>query len=195
MAAAKASAAPVPHARLRTQYQESIRPELMKSLGIANIYAAPEIRKITVSCGVGDAKDNKKFMENATKILERVTGQKPVITRAKRSIAQFRLREGMQVGCCVTLRGNRMYEFLDRFINVVVPRIRDFRGLKRKFDGRGNYNVGIGDQSVFPEISGDLLETPQGLNVAIVISGGNDAHSLALLEAYRFPFKPLEEDV
>ena len=147
-------------ARLRARYSDEIRPKLMEELGIKNIHQAPALKKITLSCGVGKAKDDKKLLENAVGILERVSGQKAVITRARRSIAQFRLREGMAVGACVTLRGDRMYEFLDRLINVITPRIRDFRGLKRRLDGRGNYSMGISEQSVFPEVDGAFLETP-----------------------------------
>lgn len=176
-------------ARLRDQYMGEIREQLKEKLGISNNHALPRLLKITVSCGVGDAKDNKKLLENAVGILERVTGQKAVTTRARKSIAQFRLRQGMLVGARVTLRGAQMYEFLDRLINVVIPRIRDFRGLKRKLDGHGNYNMGLAEQSVFPEVDGDLLETTQGMNIAMTIRSQSDDHSVALLEAYKFPFR------
>ena len=179
-------------ARLRHTYADEIRPKLMKRLGIENQYACPKITKITVSCGVGKAKDDKKLLENATAILGRITGQKAVVTKARRSIAQFRLRQGMNVGARVTLRGDRMYEFLDRLINVVVPRIRDFRGLKNRLDGRGNYNMGLTEQSVFPEIETALLERPQGMNIAITMSGENDDWSRALLEEFNFPFRQKE---
>jgi large subunit ribosomal protein L5 len=180
-------------ARLRDQYFETIRPQLMEKLGLDNALAAPRLQKISLSCGVGDAKDNKKVLQNAMAILERVSGQKPVATKARKSIAQFRLRAGMTVGCRVTLRGARMYEFLDRLINVVCPRIRDFRGLKQRFDGSGNFNLGLAEQSVFPEVDGELLELPQGMNIALTIRSKSDEHSRALLEAYRFPFRPVEE--
>jgi len=176
-------------ARLRDQYFSEIRPKLKEQLGIDNDLAIPRLQKITLSCGVGGAKDNKKLLEYAIGILEQVTGQKAVTTRARKSIAQFRLRQGMLVGARVTLRGARMYEFLDRLINVVVPRIRDFRGLKRKLDGKGNYNMGLHEQSVFPEVSGDLLENPQGMNISLTIRSQSDEHSIALLEAYNFPFR------
>lgn len=179
-------------ARLRDLYFDEIRPKLRQGLVIDNDLALPRLQKITLSCGVGGAKDNKKLLENAVGILETVSGQKAVTTRARKSIAQFRLRQGMLVGARVTLRGERMYEFLDRLINVVIPRIRDFRGLKRKLDGTGNYNMGIHEQSVFPEISGDLLEPDQGLNVALTIRSRSDAHSVALLESFGFPFRSEE---
>lgn len=182
-------------ARLRDQYFSDVRPKLREKLGVTNDNALPRIEKITVSCGVGDAKDNKKLLETAVGILERVTGQKAVQTRARKSIAQFRLRAGMLVGARVTLRGERMYEFLDRLINVVAPRIRDFRGLKRKLDGQGNYNMGLAEQTVFPEVDGDLLETTQGMNIAMTIRSQSDDHSIALLEAYNFPFRREEATV
>ncbi len=182
-------------ARLRDQYLSTIRDDLKTKLGIDNPHALPRLKKITVSCGVGDAKDNKKLLTNAVAILEKITGQKAVITRARKSVAQFRLRQGMAVGCRVTLRGARMYEFLDRLVNVVIPRIRDFRGLKRSLDGRGNFNMGLNEQSVFPEIDTDLLEFTQGMNIAITIAGGSDEHSAALLEAFSFPFRREEATV
>ena len=180
------------HARLREHYTDTVRPKLQERLGITNVHAVPRLTKITVSCGVGKAKDDKKLLENATEILARITGQKAVITKARKSIAQFRLRDGMPVGARVTLRGERMYEFFDRLINVVVPRIRDFRGLRRSMDGRGNFNMGLTEQSVFPEVDGGLLEKPQGMNIAITISGGRDDWSFALLEEFNFPFKAKE---
>jgi large subunit ribosomal protein L5 len=175
-------------ARLRDQYFGEVREKLHTQLEITNDMALPRVMKITLSCGVGDAKDNKKILENALGILERVSGQKPVARRARKSIAQFRLREGMVVGACVTLRGAKMYEFLDRLINVAIPRIRDFRGLKRKLDGHGNYNMGLSEQSVFPEVDGDLLDIPQGMNIALTIRSRSDQDSIALLESYGFPF-------
>jgi len=181
-------------ARLRDQYFDTIRAQVMKDLGLDNTFAAPRLMKITLSCGVGDAKDNKKLLTNALEILERVSGQKPVATKARKSIAQFRLRQGMVVGCRVTLRGAKMYEFLDRLINVVIPRIRDFRGLKSKFDGSGNFNMGLQEQTVFPEVDGDLLETPQGMNIAMTIRSNSDEHSKALLDGYKFPFRRAEEE-
>ncbi len=182
-------------ARLRDKYFQEIRPRLAEALKISNLHAVPRLRKITVSCGVGQAKDNKKALETALKVLERVTGQKAVPTRARVSVAQFRLRQGMQIGARVTLRGPRMYEFLDRLINVVTPRIRDFRGLKRTLDGSGNYSMGLHEQSVFPEIDTDLLDSPQGMNITMTISGGSDENSAALLEAFGFPFRREEASV
>lgn len=176
-------------ARLREKYQQEVRDQLAKNLGLKNPMALPELDKITLSCGVGKAKDNKKFMSNAVEILTRIAGQKPVITKARRPIAQFKLREGMPVGTKVTLRGDVAYEFLDRLISVVIPRIRDFRGLHARFDKQGNYNMGIAEQSVFPEIDGELLESPQGLNIAITIKNADDGGGQALLEAFGFPFK------
>ena len=182
-------------ARLRTLYLNEVRKGLMDKFSIDNLHAVPEIRKITVSAGVGQAKDNKKALEHAVKVLETVTGQKSITTKARVSVAQFRLRQGMPIGVQVTLRGDRMYEFLDRLINVVVPRIRDFRGLKRRLDGSGNYSMGIHEQSVFPEVDVDLLDMPQGMNVTITISGGSDERSAALLEAFGFPFRREEAKV
>ena len=144
---------------------------------------------------MGKAKDNKKLLQDAVEIVTRVTGQKTVVTKARRPIAQFKLREGMPVGCMVTLRGDRAFEFLDRLISVVIPRIRDFRGLPRRADGQGNYNMGIVEQSVFPEIGTDLLESPQGMNIAITIRNGANGAGMALLEAYSFPFRREEETV
>jgi large subunit ribosomal protein L5 len=180
-------------ARLRDQYYKNVRGRLQERLHLPNAMAVPRLQKITVSCGVGKGKENKKLFEYATNILTRITGQKSIVTKAKKSVAQFKLREGMNIGAMVTLRGARAYEFLDRLIQVVIPRIRDFRGLSRKFDGRGNYNMGLAEQSVFPEVDGELLEQPQGMNISISISGGSDERSLALLEEFNFPFRPAQE--
>jgi large subunit ribosomal protein L5 len=182
-------------ARLKTHYEQILIPRLQERLGIQNRLALPRLEKITVSAGVGRAKDNKKLLENATTILTQITGQKAVATRARVSIAQFKLREGMPVGCRVTLRGDRAYEFLDRLVQVVIPRIRDFRGLPARFDGRGNYNMGLGEQSVWPEIGTELLEFPQGMNIAITIRGGSDESSRVLLEEFGFPFQREEAPV
>jgi large subunit ribosomal protein L5 len=177
-------------ARLWDQYKQTIRPRLMERLAITNPNAVPRVVKITVSMGLGKAKENKKIFEIAQQILAKVAGQKAVITKARTSVAQFKLRAGMPVGAMVTLRGLRAHEFLDRLICVVIPRIRDFRGLPRKMDGRGNYNLGIAEQSVFPEIEHELLDPVQGMNVSITISGGSDAGSVALLEELNFPLRP-----
>jgi large subunit ribosomal protein L5 len=181
--------------RLRELYEKQVVPKLMERLGAKNRLALPRLKKITISCGVGKAKDNKKHLETAQEILSRISGQKPVVTRARVSVAQFKLREGMPIGVKVTLRGERAYEFLDRLISVVIPRIRDFRGLAARFDGRGSYNMGIAEQSVFPEIDSDLLDTQQGMNIAITISGGSDEASRALLEGFSFPFRREEATV
>jgi len=182
-------------ARLRTLYESEIRPQLADRLALKNPMALPRLEKITLSCGVGGAKDNKKLLQDALEILVRVSGQKAVVTKAKRPIAQFKLRAGMPVGAMVTLRGDRAYEFLDRLISVVIPRIRDFRGLARTVDGQGNYNMGLAEQSVFPEIGTDLLDNPQGMNIAITIHNGENGAGQALLEAFKFPFRREEESV
>ena len=179
--------------RLRELFAKEVRPALAKRLGITNVNAIPALQKITVSCGVGKAKENKKFMETAVEILTRITGQKAVVTLSKTSVAQFKLRENMPIGAKVTLRGPRAWEFLDRLISVVIPRIRDFRGLSRTFDGHGNYSMGLAEQTVFPEVDGELIESPQGMNITMTFRGGSDAHSAAFLEAFHFPFRRPEE--
>ena len=181
-------------ARLREQYLNEIRPRLQERLGLSNAHALPRLKKISLSMGIGGAKDNKKLLENGVTILEKISGQKAVVTRARRSIAQFRLRQGMAVGARVTLRGVRMYEFLDRLVNVVIPRIRDFRGMKRHFDGRGNYSMGLTEQSVFPEVGTDLLEFPMGMNITLTFAGGSDEYSAALMEEFSFPFRRPDEE-
>lgn len=180
-------------ARLKTEFAAKVRPALQKRLGVANLHALPRLQKITVSCGVGKAKENKKYMETAVEILGRITGQKAVVTKARTAVAQFKVREGMPVGAKVTLRGARAWEFLDRLISVVIPRIRDFRGLPRAFDGRGNYSMGLAEQSVFPELDGELVESPQGMNITLSFSGGSDEASAAFLEELHFPFRRPEE--
>jgi len=182
-------------ARLRTLYEEKVKPALREKLGTQNEMALPRLEKITVSCGVGAAKDNKKLLQNTVEILTRITGQKAVVTLARKPIAQFKLREGMPVGAMVTLRGERAWEFLDRLISVVIPRIRDFRGLRRRFDHHGNYNMGIAEQSVFPEVSTELLEFTQGMNIAITIRNGSNGAGEALLEGFGFPFRREEVTV
>jgi large subunit ribosomal protein L5 len=181
--------------RLRESYDKEIRARLMERLALKNDMALPKLEKITVSAGVGKAKENKKLLTDAVEILTRVTGQKAVITKARKPIAQFKLRAGMPVGAMVTLRGDRAYEFLDRLISVVIPRIRDFRGLPRKSDAQGNYNMGLQEQSVFPEIDTDLLENQQGMNIAIGIKNGANGAGEALLEEFGFPFKREEVSV
>ena len=180
-------------ARLRELYHKQVLPALAKRLGTNNALALPALQKITISCGVGKAKENKKYLETAVDILGRISGQKAVVTKSKTAVAQFKLREDMPIGAKVTLRGARAWEFLDRLIHVVIPRIRDFRGLPKKFDGRGNYSMGLSEQSVFPEVDGELVESPQGMNITMTIRGGSDAGSAAFLEELHFPFRR-EED-
>jgi large subunit ribosomal protein L5 len=177
-------------ARLRQTYREDVVPALMERFSIRNRMAVPRIRKVCVSMGVGQATENKKFLEDAMRDLGIITGQKPKMTRARVSVAGFKLREGNPVGAVVTLRGDRMYEFLDRLISIVIPRIRDFRGLSpRAFDGRGNYNMGLSEQIVFPEIDIDSVENTQGMNITITIGNGTDEMSFELLRQLGMPFR------
>ncbi len=175
--------------RLKTKYNEAIL-QLQKELSLKNIMQVPKIEKIIVNMGQGDAVQNIKILEASVKELEAITGMKPVMTKARKSIAGFKLREGMPIGCCVTLRGNRMYEFLDRLINIAIPRIRDFRGFSPKaFDGRGNYTLGIKEQIVFPEINYDKVDKVKGLGISIVCRAQNDIEGRALLNTFNFPFR------
>ncbi len=177
-------------ARLDTKYRKEIVPELRKRPGMANVMSVPRLEKIVVSMGVGQGHDNKRLMEATSKDLTTVAGQRAVITRAKKSVSNFRVREGNEVGCMVTLRGQRMYEFLDRLISIVIPRIRDFRGLKvRSFDGAGNYSMGLGDQIVFPEIHVDKVEFSQGMNITLVVGNSDPDASLDLLRRFGMPFR------
>ena len=176
-------------ARMREKYKTEIRPRLKARLKLDNDLAVPRLQKITLSMGVGKAAENKKLVETASAALTLIAGQKSVVTLAKKSVSQWKVREGMPIGAKVTLRGARAYEFLDRLISVVIPRIRDFRGLPKTFDGRGNYNMGLAEQTVFPEIDLDKIETQQGLNIAITMTGGSDAGAKALLEEFGFPFE------
>jgi large subunit ribosomal protein L5 len=174
---------------LKTKFN-GLFTELQKELGYSNPMRVPRLEKIVVNIGQGDATQNIKTLEGAVTDLTAITGQKPVMTKAKKSIATFKLREGMPIGCAVTLRGERMYEFLDRFINIAVPRIRDFRGFSPKaFDGRGNYNVGIKEQIIFPEIDYDKVDRVRGLGITIVTSAKNDVEARALLDKFNFPFR------
>ena len=176
--------------RLQAFYEETVRPRLAKSFALANPHQVPKITKIVLNVGMGDAGKNPKQLDAAVEELAAVTGQKPVITKAKKSIANFGLRAGMPVGCSVTLRGARMYEFLDRFISLAVPRMRDFRGLpNRSFDGRGNYTFGIKEQMVFPEIDYDKVEKIHGMDITIVTTAGRDDLALALLREFGWPFR------
>ena len=176
--------------RLRDRYEKEVVPYLMDRFGFRNRLAVPHLSKITVNMGVGKATENPKRMDAATADLAAVTGQKPVVTAASKSVAGFKIRQGQRVGCKVTLRGNRMYEFLDRLISIVIPRIRDFRGFPiRSFDGRGNYSLGLNEQSVFPEIDLDTLEFVQGMDITVTVRNSNDETSAALLEQFGFPFR------
>jgi large subunit ribosomal protein L5 len=181
--------------RLREKYTTEVCAELMKRFGIKNIHAAPRPMKLVVSMGVGLARENKSLLDEAAADLTTLSGQKAALRKAKVSVANFKLREDMPIGCMVTLRGNRMWEFLDRLISVAMPRIKDFRGLKRGgFDGRGNYSVGLQDQTVFPEIDLDKLKNYQGMNITVVTSAPNDEIGFALLESLGMPFRKPEED-
>jgi large subunit ribosomal protein L5 len=177
-------------ARLRTRYFAELRPALQKELGLSNLMAVPRLEKIVVNMGVGEATQNAKVLDPAVAELAQITGQKPVVTKAKKSIAAFKVREGMPIGCMVTLRGDRMYEFLDRLLNVALPRVRDFRGVPVKsFDGRGNYTLGLRDQLIFPEIDYSKVEHQKGMNITIVTTAGSDEHARALLKAMGMPFR------
>lgn len=177
-------------ARLKKQYHAELAPQLAKDLQLKNMMEVPRIEKVVVNMGLGEAIQNIKILESAVEELGRITGQKPVVTRAKNSIAQFKLREGMPIGCMVTLRRERAYEFLDRLINVALPRVRDFKGVSPKgFDGRGNYTLGIREQLIFPEIDLEKVEKVKGLNVTIVTSARNDEEGRALLAAIGVPFR------
>jgi large subunit ribosomal protein L5 len=176
-------------ARLKERYNEEIRQQLIEGFGYSTPMQAPRIEKITLNMGVGDAKQDSKVLEAATEQLATIAGQKPSVRRARKSIAQFKVREGMPVGVSVTLRRERAYEFLDRLMSIAIPRIRDFRGLPpRAFDGRGNYNLGIREQIIFPEIDYDAIDAVRGLDVAITTSAQTDAEAYALLEAFGMPF-------
>ncbi|CAN5157775.1 50S ribosomal protein L5 [soil metagenome] len=177
-------------ARLKDTYTKSIRPQLMKEFGYSNPHQAPQIEKIVINVGMGAAIDNPKLLDGAVEELAAITGQRPSVTRARKSIANFKLREGMVIGARVTLRGRRMYEFLDRLVNVAIPRIRDFRGVPtRSFDGRGNYTLGIKEQLIFPEIDYDKVEKIHGMDITIVTTADRDDEALALLSAFGMPFR------
>ena len=177
-------------ARLQTYYRDKVVPELMKSLGVTNPMRVPKITRITVNMGVGEAVADKKAMDGAVGDLTALTGQKPLVTKSRKSIASFKLREGMPIGCMVTLRGARMYEFLDRLLNVALPRVRDFRGVSdRSFDGRGNYSLGIREQIIFPEIDLDKVEKVRGLTITIGTTARTDAEGKALLKGLGMPFR------
>jgi large subunit ribosomal protein L5 len=179
----------MPPARLKQRYLEEIRPQLIERFGYSTPMQAPRIEKVTVNMGVGDAKQDSNMLEAATEQLATITGQKPNMRRARKSIAQFKVREGMPVGVAVTLRGERSYEFLDRLMSVAIPRIRDFRGLSRRaFDGRGNYSLGVREQLIFPEIDYDSIDQVRGLDITITTSAKSDEEAMALLEQLGMPF-------
>ena len=176
--------------RLKEKYLKEILPNLQKELGLTNSMQVPRIKKITLNMGVGEILQDKKAIEKAQSDLEKLSGQKPLITKAKKSVASFKVREGMPIGVKVTLRKNRMYEFLDRLINIALPRVRDFRGLSMKsFDGTGNYSLGIKEQTIFPEIDYDNVDRIRGLDITITTSATNNEETLALLNAFNFPIK------
>ena len=186
---------PAPPARLAAHYKDKVVPELMQKFGYKTIMQVPRLKKITVNMGVGETTTDKKILDNAVADMTRIAGQKPVVTKARKSIANFKVRAGFPVGCMVTLRGARMYEFLDRLVNIAIPRIRDFRGVSsRAFDGRGNYSLGIKEQIIFPEINYDKLDKIRGMNVCITTSARTDEEGLALLAHLGMPFrKPGQE--
>jgi len=177
-------------ARLRKEYTDVVRPKLVEKFGYKNPMAVPKLTKIVINMGVGEASQDKKKIEGAVENLTAIAGQKPVITKSRKAIANFKLRENQMVGCSVTLRATRMYEFLDRLINIAMPRIRDFRGLNAKsFDGAGNYNMGLKEQMVFPEINYDKIDRVRGMNITICTTAKTDAEAMALLEGFQMPFQ------
>jgi large subunit ribosomal protein L5 len=176
-------------ARLKERYNDEIRTQLIERFGYSSAMHAPKLQKITLNMGVGDAKQDSKVLDAATEQLATITGQRPSVRRARKSIAQFKIREGMPVGVAVTLRGDRSYEFLDRLMSIAIPRIRDFRGLNpRAFDGRGNYSLGVREQIIFPEIDYDEIDQVRGLDITITTTAATDEESFALLEAFGMPF-------
>ncbi len=177
-------------ARLKEIYNKEIAPALTKQFGYKSPMQVPRITKIVLNMGVGEAVGDKKILDNAVRDMQKIAGQKPVITKARKAIAVFKIREGYPIGCMVTLRQNRMWEFLDRFVTIALPRVRDFRGISgRAFDGRGNYNIGIKEQIIFPEIEYDKIDTLRGMNISITTTAKTDAEARALLGAFRFPFR------
>ena len=177
-------------ATLKEQYRNEIAPKLKDELGLANVMEVPRITKITLNMGVGEAVGDKKVLENALADMTKIAGQKPVVTKSRKSIAGFKIRDGWPIGCKVTLRDERMYEFLERLIGIAIPRIRDFRGVSPKsFDGRGNFAMGVTEQIIFPEINYDEVDTLRGMDITITTSASSDEHGRALLRAFNFPFK------
>jgi large subunit ribosomal protein L5 len=181
---------PAGPARLQLHYRETVVPDLTRQFGYRTVMQVPRIEKIVLNMGVGEAVADKKVMDNAIADMTKIAGQKPIVTKARKSIAQFKIRNGYPVGCKVTLRGARMYEFLDRLVNIAMPRIRDFRGISgRAFDGRGNYNMGVKEQIIFPEIEYDKIDVLRGMNITISTTARTDAEAKALLAAFKFPFR------
>jgi len=182
---------PAPPARLATFYKEKVVPDLTQKFGYKTVMQVPRIKKITLNMGVGETTTDKKVLDNAVADMTRIAGQKPVVTKSRKSIANFKVRANFPVGCMVTLRGARMYEFLDRLVNIAIPRIRDFRGVSnRAFDGRGNYSLGVKEQIIFPEIEYDKIDAIRGMDIAINTTAKTDDEARALLAAFRFPFRP-----
>jgi len=177
-------------ARLKEKYRSELVPKLKEELGLANVMEVPKITKITINMGVGEAVGDKKILDHAVSDLEKISGQKPIVTKARKSIAGFKIRDGWPIGCKVTLRQDRMYEFLDRLVSIAIPRTRDFRGINPKqFDGRGNFSMGVTEQIIFPEIDYDKVDKLRGLDICITTSARNDEEGRALLKAFNFPFK------
>ena len=175
---------------LKTRYRETIRPKLLKDLGLKNVHQVPKVQKVTLNRGLGEAASNSKALEASLAEMATISGQKALVTRAKKAIATFKIRQGMPKGCAVTLRGDRMYAFLERFINLALPRIRDFRGVSPKsFDGRGNYTIGVKEQLIFPEITFDKVDTIRGMDITIVTSASSDEQGKALLSEMGMPFR------
>lgn len=177
-------------ARLQDHYKEQVIPSLIEKFGFKSVMQVPRIEKITLNMGVGEATGDKKILQNAVGDMVQIAGQRPVVTLARRSVAGFKIREGWPIGCKVTLRAERMYEFLDRLVNIAIPRIRDFRGLNPKsFDGRGNYSMGVKEQIIFPEVEYDKIDVLRGMDITITTSASSDEEGRALLEGFNFPFK------
>ena len=189
-AAAASSSGPAPAARLQVIFRNKITPELMEKFGFTSVMQVPRLQKITLNMGVSEAVSDKKVMDNAVGDLTKISGQKPVVTKSKKAIAAFKIRDNVPIGTMVTLRGVRMYEFLDRFVTVALPRVRDFRGISgRAFDGRGNYNIGVKEQIIFPEIEYEKIDALRGMNITVTTTAKTDEEAKALLSAFKFPFK------
>jgi large subunit ribosomal protein L5 len=177
-------------ARLKEQYKKDVVPALIKQFGYTSVMQVPRIEKIVINMGVGEAVADKKVLDNAVADMQKIAGQKPVVTKARTAIAGFKIREGYPIGCMVTLRQERMFEFLDRLVSIALPRVRDFRGVSGKsFDGRGNFNMGVKEQIIFPEIEYDKIDAIRGMNITITTSAATDAEAKALLSAFKFPFR------